>query len=305
MTRNRLLRLAAAGAAALMLAGCGGGEDPLANDEGGQSDAKMITVGSANFSENVLLAEMYAQALQAKDIEVTKKLNIGAREVYIPAVMDGSIDIMPEYTGNLLLYFSPKATETESSEVDAALREALPDKLTALDMSEAVDEDALVVRRETAEKYNLETIADLKPHASELVVGGSPEFRQRKAGLKGLTEVYGLEFAEFKTLDVAGPLTVEALKSGDVDVTQLFTTQSAIVENDFVVLEDPKHIHIAQNVVPLVRKDKLNDTVEQVLNDISAELDTKTLTELVRRIDVEHENAAAVAKDFLSGSGLV
>lgn len=306
MTRNRLFRLAAGAAATLMLAGCGGGGDPLETDEGGgQSNPKTITVGSANFSENVLLAEMYAQALQAEGMQVNKKLNIGAREVYIPAVMDGSIDLMPEYTGNLLLHFDEKATETASDEVDAALHKALPDNLVALNKSEAVDEDALVVRRETAEKHNLETIADLKPIASDLVVGGSPEFRERKSGLKGLQEVYGLQFKEFKTLDVAGPITVEALKSGEVDVSQLFTTQSAIAENDFVVLDDPKHIHIAQNVVALVRKSKLNDTVEQVLNDISAELDTETLTELLRRVDVEHENAAAVAKDFLSKNGML
>lgn len=304
MTRNRVLRFAAAGAAALMLAGCGGG-DPLATGGSGDDSPKTITVGSANFSENVLLAEMYAQALRAEGLQVDTQLNIGAREVYIPAVMDGSIDIMPEYTGNLLLYFEPKATETESEDVDNALREALPDNLVALEKSEAVDEDALVVRRETAEKYDLETIEDLKPIASKLVVGGSPEFRERKAGLKGLQNVYGLQFAEFKTLDVAGPLTVEALKSGEVDVSQLFTTQSAIAQNDFVVLEDPRHIHIAQNVVPLVRKSELNDTVEQVLNEISAELDTETLTELVARIDVKHENAGAVARDFLAEHGLI
>lgn len=306
MVTTKLARLTAlCAAAAFTLAACGGSGDPLDAGGGEQSEEGTITVGSANFSENVLLAEIYAQALEAKGQKVEKKLNIGSREVYIPALQDGSIDLLPEYTGNLLLHFEPKATETESDTVYAALDGALPDDLSALDMSEAVDEDALVVRAETAKKYNLKSIEDLKPVAGKLVVGGSSEFRERKAGLKGLEEVYGLKFKEYKTLDVAGPLTVQALKGGDVDVSQLFTTQSAIPDNNFVVLEDPKHIHIAQNIVPLIRESKAGDEVKAVLNEISAKLDTEKVTALVRRIDVDKENADTVAKDFLTESGLI
>lgn len=306
MVTTKLARLTAlCAAAAFTLAACGGGGDPLDAGGGEKSEEGTITVGSANFSENVLLAEMFAQALEAKGQKVEKKLNIGSREVYIPALQDGSIDLLPEYTGNLLLHFKPKATETESDTVYAALDGALPDDLSALDMSEAVDEDALVVRAETAKKYNLKSIEDLKPVAGKLVVGGSSEFRERKAGLKGLEEVYGLKFKEYKTLDVAGPLTVQALKGGDVDVSQLFTTQSAIPDNNFVVLEDPKHIHIAQNIVPLIRESKASDEVKAVLNEISAKLDTEKVTALVRRIDVGKENADTVAKDFLTESGLI
>lgn len=305
MVKRKLAQLTALCASALVLAACGGGGDPLDAGGGEKSEDGTITVGSANFSENVLLAEIFAQALEAKGLQVDKKLNIGSREVYIPALQDGSIDLLPEYTGNLLLHFNPDATETEVDEVYAALEGALPDDLAALDMSEAVDEDAIVVRAETAKKYNLKTIADLKPIASELVVGGSPEFRERKAGLKGLQEVYGLRFKEYKTLDVAGPLTVQALKGGDVDISQLFTTQSAIADNNFVVLEDPKHIHIAQNIVPLIRESKASDEVKAVLNEISAKLDTEFVTALVRRVDVDKDNADLVAKDFLTDNGLI
>jgi osmoprotectant transport system substrate-binding protein len=302
-----LVKAVAAAAAAATIAACGGGggQNPLDTGGGSTPAAETIAVGSANFSENVLLAEMYAQALEAKGITVQRKFNIGSREVYIPALQDGSIDLLPEYTGNLYLYFKPDATETESEAVYAALRKALPTGLIVLDKSDAVDEDAVVVTEATAEKYDLESIEDLKPVASRLVVGGSPEFRERKAGLKGLEEIYGLKFKEFKTLDVAGPLTVEALKKGDVDVSQLFTTQSAITENDFAVLEDPKHIHIAQNVVPLIRESKATDTVKGTLDEISDELDTEELTELVARIDVDKENPETVAKDFLTDSGLI
>lgn len=306
MVTRKLVRLTALfTAAAFTLAACGGSGDPLDTGDDTTSDGATITVGSANFSENVLLAEIYAQALEAKGLPVEKKLNIGSREVYIPALQDGSIDLLPEYTGNLLLHFKPDATETESDAVYQSLKDALPKDLAALDMSEAVDEDALVVRAETARKYNLKSIEDLKPVASELVVGGSPEFRERKAGLKGLEEVYGLKFKEYKTLDVAGPLTVEALKGGDVDISQLFTTQSAIPDNNFVVLEDPEHIHIAQNIVPLIRESKASDKVKAVLNEISAKLDTELVTEFVRRIDVDKENADTVAKEFLTENDLV
>jgi osmoprotectant transport system substrate-binding protein len=302
-----IAKAVAAATAAAVIAACGGGEGQNPLDTGGGSTpaARTIAIGSANFSENVLLAEMYAQALEAKDVTVQRKFNIGSREVYIPALQDGSIDLIPEYTGNLYLYFKPAAPETESEAVYTALGKALPKDLIVLDKSEAVDEDAVVVTSATAEKYDLESIEDLKPVASRLVIGGSPEFRERKAGLKGLEEVYGLTFKEFKTLDVAGPLTVEALKKGDVDVSQLFTTQSAITENDFVVLEDPKHIHIAQNVVPLIRESKATDTVQETLDAISDELDTEELTKLVARVDVDKENPETVAKDFLTKSRLL
>lgn len=305
MLTKRLAQLAAAGAAATLLTACGGGGDPLSEDSGDKPAQETIAVGSANFPEAILLGELYAQALQANGVQVEKKLNIGSREVYIPAVQDGSVDLVPEYTGNLLLHFDKEAQETEAEPVEAALRKALPDDLITLDKSQAVDEDAIVVSKKTAERYNLKTIEDLKPIAGELVVGGSPEFRERKAGLQGLEEVYGLQFKEYKTLDSAGPITVEALKSGEVDVSQLFTTQSAITANDFVVLEDTKHIYIAQNIVPLIRESKASDQVTSVLNEISAALTTENVTELVYRIEVDHENPDAVAKDFLTKQGLI
>jgi len=303
---SRRLLISLAATVSLLLTSCGGGTDPLAGDSAGdEPSGDTIAVGSADFSESILLGQMYSQALSAKDVKVEEKLNIGSREVYIPAVEDGSIDLMPEYTGNLLLYFDPESVEADSADVFAALQEKVPSGLTVLEKSEAVDEDAVVVTRETAEQYDLESIEDLAAIDDQLVIGGSPEFRERKAGLKGLEEVYGLEFKEFKSLDVAGPLTVEALKSGDVDVSQLFTTQSAISQNDFVVLDDPEHIHVAQNVVPLIRESKASDTVVSVLNEISAKLDTETLMELVARIDVDKENPDAVAKDWLTDNGLL
>jgi len=288
----------------LTLTACGGGsEDPLEGGSSGDSGGT-ITVGSANFPEAVLLGEMYAQALEAKDIEVERNLNIGAREAYIKAIEDGSVDLLPEYTGNLLLFYEKSSSETDEDKVYEQLQGALPEELTALEMSEAVDEDAVVVTQETADKYKLESIEDLAPIADKLVVGGSPEFRERQAGLRGLEDVYGLSFAEFKTLDVAGPLSIEALNSGEVDITQLFTTQSAIESNDFVVLDDPKNIAIPQNVTPLIRTDALTDEIEQTLNAVSAELTTDELAGLVKRLEVDKDSPVDVAADYLKEKGL-
>ena len=290
--------------ATLTLTACGGGDDPLASDSGGGEEGGSVTVGSANFPEAVLLGEMYAQALEAKDVEVQRNLNIGAREAYIKAIEDGSVDLLPEYTGNLLLFYEKSSSETDEQKVYDQLQDALPQELTALEMSEAVDEDAVVVTQETAKKYDLESIEDLAPVADQLVVGGSPEFRERQAGLRGLEDVYGLKFAEFKTLDVAGPLSIEALNSGEVDVTQLFTTQSAIESNDFVVLDDPKNIAIPQNVTPLIRTDALTDEIEQTLNAVSAELTTDELAGLVKRLEVDKDSPVDVAADYLKEKGL-
>ncbi|HEY8457799.1 MAG TPA: ABC transporter substrate-binding protein [Actinopolymorphaceae bacterium] len=299
--------LAALTVGVLALAGCGSGNDPLREDTEQQNTSESgdsIIVGSANFPEAVLLGEIYAAALEAHDVDVQRKLNIGAREAYIKALEDGSIDLVPEYTGVLLQYFDKEATAAKPDEVYAALQEAVPDEFMVLEKSSAEDKDAVVVTRETAEKYDLKTIADLAPHAKDLVLGGPPEWKTRPTGVPGLKEVYGAEFKSFIPLDVAGPVTVAALKGGRVDAANLFTTQSAIEQNDFVVLEDPKLLFTAQNVVPLISKDKASETVVDTLNGISAKLDTPTLRDLVARVEVDKEDPATVAKDWLTENGL-
>jgi osmoprotectant transport system substrate-binding protein len=272
-------------------------------DADGGGDAGSIVVGSANFPENQLLAEIYAGALEKSGVTVTKKLNIGSRETYIPALQDGSIDLIPEYTGVLLSYFDQQATATSSDDVYAALPGVLPASLIVLKMSTAEDKDAVVVTKATAAKNKLTTIADLAPVAGTMVLGGPPEWATRSTGVPGLEKVYGLKFKEFKALDTAGPLSVNALKNGQVDAVNLFTTQSAITENDFVVLEDPKSLFAAQNVVPLINKEKATDEVKKALDAVSAKLDTDTLRDLVAKVEVEKADAADVAAEFLKTIG--
>lgn len=286
---------------ALSVSACGG-SDPLGTTDKA-ADGKTVVVGSANFPESELLAEIYAGALEKSGVTVTKKLNIGSRETYIPALQDGSIDLIPEYTGVLLSYFDQQATATSSDDVYAALPGVLPASLIVLKMSTAEDKDAVVVTKATAAKNKLTTIADLAPVAGTMVLGGPPEWATRSTGVPGLEKVYGLKFKEFKALDTAGPLSVNALKNGQVDAVNLFTTQSAITENDFVVLEDPKSLFAAQNVVPLINKEKATDEVKKALDAVSAKLDTDTLRDLVAKVEVEKADAADVAAEFLKTIG--
>jgi osmoprotectant transport system substrate-binding protein len=299
--------------ALVSLAACGGGgnkNDVFAtgssssSSSGASSGGSSITVGSANFPESQLLAEIYAGALKAKGVNVNTKLNIGSREVYIPALKDGSIDLIPEYTGVLAQYFDKNAKATDSEGVYKELQAALPSTLTVLDKSAAEDKDSVAVTKATADKLKLKSIADLSGKSQNLVLGGPPEWKTRETGVPGLKKVYGLEFKSFKPLDAAGPLSVQALKNGQVDAANIFTTDPSIPANHFVVLEDPKHLFAAQNVVPLITKAKVSDTVSGALNGVSAKLDTKTLTDLLAKVVTDKQDADKVAQEWLKANGL-
>ena len=304
MNRTRIALALAASAAMLAVAACGSSSDPLAS--GGSTSAAgagTITVGSANFPENVILAEIYAGALSAKGITVKKTLNIGSREIYIPALQDGSIDLIPEYTGVLAQYFNKDVKATDADGVYAELKTALPATLTVLDKSTAEDKDAVVVTKATADKFNLKTIADLQPVAKDMTLGGPPEWKTRPTGVPGLKKLYDLDFKTFRPL-AAGVSLSDWLKNGQVDAANLFTTDPFIAANDFVILDDPKSLFAAQNVVPLITKSKVNDTISAALNAISAKLDTATLGALVKEVVVDKKDPAAVAKEFLTNNGL-
>ena len=305
MNRTRIALALTASAALLAVASCGSGSDPLASGGStGKAGAGTIVVGSANFPENALLAEIYAGALSAKGITVKKTLNIGSRETYIPALKDGSIDLIPEYTGVLAQYFNKNVKATDADGVYAELKAALPATLAVLDKSAAEDKDAVVVTKATADKYNLKTIADLQPIAKDLTLGGPPEWKTRPTGVPGLKKLYNLDFKTFRSLDAGGPLSVQALKNGQVDAVNLFTTDPSIAANGFVILDDPKSLFAAQNVVPLITKSKVSPPLAAALNAISAKLDTATLGALVKEVVVDKKDAAVVAKEFLAKNGL-
>lgn len=300
-----------AASVALTLSACGSGsDDPMAGDSGDSGDGgASVTVGSANFSESALLAEIYAGALQAKDVEVTKRLNIGSREIYIEAVQDGSIDIVPEYTGVLRDYFlaaekAEAGTASDAQGVYDELVEAVPEGLEVGDYSQAEDKDALVVTQETADEYSLTEIGDLADVAGDLTLGGPPEWKTRRTGLPGLKDVYGVEFGSFTETDAGGPLTLKALTQGRIDAGNLFTTNPQIPANDLVVLEDPESLFGSQNIVPLMRSEVATEEVTTALNEVGEKLTTETLTDLVAQVDIDKEDPADVAEQWLAENDL-
>jgi osmoprotectant transport system substrate-binding protein len=265
----------------LMLAGCGS-SNPLGGG-GGSGDLKSIVVGSGDFPESKILAEIYAQALEANGFNVGRQLGIGSRETYIPALKDHSIDLVPDYTGNLLLYFDPASTVTTSDAVELALLRELPGDLSILTPSPASDTDTVTVTDATAKKWNLKSIADLAPHSGEVKFAAPSEFQTRPAGLPGLKANYGLDISPSNFVaisDGGGPATVRALVSGTVTAANIFSTSPAIPQNNLVILDDPKHNFLAGNVVPLVSSQKKSDALKKVLDAVSAKLTTADLTQL-------------------------
>jgi osmoprotectant transport system substrate-binding protein len=303
-----LRRAAAAGlavAAGLALAACGSsggsGGNPLAPKAGSNS----VVVGSANFPENELIAQIYSTALSASGVKVTNKFNIGAREVYYPEVKKGAITILPEYNGALLsTSVDTSSTARTTAQVDAALKAKLPSTMEILNPSPAQDKDSVTVTQAYAKQHNLKSIADLKPIEKNVVIGGPPEFKTRHDGLVGLKSNYGLTFKSFDPLDESGPITLKGLTSGKVQAADVFTTTPQIITDKLVSLSDPKFNFAAQNVVPLVYKKGVSTKVANLLNEISAKLTTSQLLQMDKQIVISHADYTTVASSFLKSQGL-
>ncbi|MEV0672778.1 ABC transporter substrate-binding protein [Mycobacterium sp. NPDC050441] len=304
MIRRKLLSaLTATVAATLTLSACGLNSDPLSSDGSGGSEGSGVIIGSADFTESQLIASIYSQALQAKGISVKEQFNIGSREVYLAALKDGSIDLVPEYSGALLSHLDPKSTASSTEAVITGLVSNMTPGITLLAPSGAQDKDVVAVTKATAEKYNLHKISDLAPVAGELVLGGPPEWKSRVQGVVGLRDVYGLNFKEFVSLDAGGTLTMTALTNGQIQAGDLFSTDPGLKANNLVALEDDKDLFAAENVIPLVKSAKQTETLTKALNAVSAKLTTDDL------IDMNAEaatgtNLSDIAKKWLADAGL-
>ncbi|MER6465601.1 ABC transporter substrate-binding protein [Streptomyces sp. NPDC048409] len=295
-------------AATALLAGCSSSDDsksdPLSDSKAG---GDTVVVGSNNFAESTLIADIYGEALKAKGVKVTYKPNIGSRETTYGLLKNGSISVLPEYNGALLAYLDPKATPKTVEETTKAIEAKLDSKLTLLDAAEAQDKDTVTVNATTAAKYKLtekSSIGDLKDIAKDLVIGASPEFQTRQQGLVGLKSVYGLEFKSFKALDAGGALTQAALKKNAVQAGDIFSTDPTITKEKFVVLQDPENLFGFENVQPLVYKSALNQTATDALNAVSAKLDTAALLDLDTQVSSGNKDPLEVAQAWLKKVGL-
>jgi osmoprotectant transport system substrate-binding protein len=268
-------------------------------------------VGSTNFPEQVILAELYGQALQAAGYPIERRLNLGSREIVAPALESGQIDLYAEYLATMLAFVTRNETRgsTDPAATRASLQEALkPKGITVLDYAPAVDTNGYVVTRATADRYRLAKLSDVAPMGSQLVLGGPPECPQRPFCQPGLQQTYGITFKEFKALDAGGPLTVAALDANQVDVGVLFTTDAAIASRGFVLLADDKHLQLADNVAPVVRDDllsKVGDDFRTTINNVSAKITTEELTNLNKQVGIDRKEPRDVAGAWLKEKGLV
>ncbi|SER05537.1 ABC transporter substrate-binding protein [Microlunatus flavus] len=311
MTVKRSLAALGLTITTLVLAACGGGSaNPLGSSappSGGASSGggAPIVVGSANFTESQVLGEVYAQALKAKGLDASTKPNIGSREVYIKALEDNSIQVVPEYTGNLLLYIDKSSTATTQDELASALPKALQaNNLKIGEISKAADQDVYVVTKDFSAKNNLTSLADLKNVSANMVLGGPSELAQRPYGPEGLKGVYGATLKQFKPYDSPAVKTKDML-DGKIQLGEYFTTDSAIADNGFVPLADPQSMILPQNVVPLMRGDVAdNPQVKAALDPVQAALTTEELTALNKQVDVGREDPDQVAAAWLKSKGL-
>lgn len=276
-------------AAGLVLSGCATSEDA--------SQTEAVVVGSQAYYSNEIIAEIYAQALEGAGYEVERKFQIGQRDAYLPELESGAVDLFPEYTGNLLQFYSPDASATEADEVYAALGEALPEGLSALAMSPATDQDSCNVTAEFAEANALVSLEDLVG-VEGLILGGAPELEERPYGPAGLLETYGVS-VEF---DATGDVTVDALLEGVVTMANVYSGDPRIAEFGLVTLADPQGLFLASNVVPIVSSDRASE-LALVIDPISKALTPEGLVALNLQSTKDEMSAADIAAGWLEANG--
>jgi osmoprotectant transport system substrate-binding protein len=302
--KGRLAALAAvAVGATVALAGCASG-DPLDEGSGdGAESSETIVVGSQDYYSNEIIAELYAQALEENGFTVDRQFRIGQREVYIPEIEDGAIDVFPEYTGNLLQYYVPDTTATTSDDVYAELEGALPDGLRVLEQSSATDQDSYNVTRAFSEANGVTSLADLADVSTPITLGGNSELESRPYGPEGLASVYGVEVGFTPIEDSGGPLTLKALVDDQVQMVNIYSADPNIAANDLVTLEDPEGLFLASNVVPVV-SDKVTDEIAEIIDTVSAALTAEDLVALNALSVNEQQSAEQIASDWLAEQSL-
>jgi osmoprotectant transport system substrate-binding protein len=312
-TRRAAARAASLIVLAAVCSGCmpGTSRGPPSGAHAAGQHAAVITVGSFDFPESVLLADMYGDALKAKGFPVRILPDLGSRELVDPALMNGLIQLVPEYAGSALQFISLGRLSATSDVMatNQALTELMADRGVVAGLPAAAqDANAIVVRTATASRYGLRSIADLARVAPRLAFGGPPECPGRAYCLPGLRRAYGLHFRAFVPLDAGGPLTLQALAARDVDVALLFSTDPSIPAQHLMVLADDRGLQPAENVTPLVSRDavaRYGAGLVAALNTVSARLDTVSLRALDAQVEIHGQDPRQVADSWLRAHGLI
>ncbi len=278
---------------------------------GTKSSVGTIVIGSTNFPEQFIVANLYGDVLQHAGFKVQIRPNLGARQEVVPALEHGALDLEPDYAGTLLLYLNPKAGKTANTlkaAIPALNKQLAPHGATVLKAAKAIDTNVFAITKATDRKYHLgkhPTLSSLKPIANQLVLGGPPECPQNATCEPGLEKVYGLHFKAFQSTDEAGPISVQALKTNRVQVCEFFSSDGNIVHNHFVQLVDNKHLQAADYLIPVIRKSVDTPKVAAALNALSAKLTTVALSNMNIKVNLQHESPATVAHNWLVGKGLI
>jgi glycine betaine/choline ABC-type transport system substrate-binding protein len=306
--RQRLRALAVAAALAALVAACSSTDS--GNGGSGGSAAKKVTVkqGSNDFTEQFILGEIYKQGLEKAGYTVQYQKGLGSREVVFPALESGQLDMYVEYAGSALQILAKKAPDKDADKVLADLTTFLATKgVKPLEQAPMEDKNALTVTQATADKYSLTTISDLAKVSDKLIMGGPPECKERATCFKGLQDAYGLQNLTFKSISQGG-LKYSALQNGDIQVALSFTTDGPIAKQNLVVLEDDKGVFPPDHAVPVVREQFLSSAgseFEQAVNKLSAAITTEEITKLNAKVDLDKEEPADVAGQWLQEKGLV
>jgi osmoprotectant transport system substrate-binding protein len=277
---------------------------PASASASSASSKPTIIIGSTNFEEQAIVSNIWADVLKKAGYPVTLEPALGTRAIVVPALEKGQIDLEPDYAASLLGFLHGGTPQPAGDNIATAVpadQKALAHYgVTVLPASKALDTNVFVVTQATARQYHLTTISSLKPNASKLTLGGPPECPTFAGCEAGLKKVYGLNFAGFKSLDEAGPLSVAALKNGEVQVVELFSSDGNVISNNFVALTDNKHLEGADYIVPVIRKSVATSGVANVLGSVDAKLTTAAISKLNLEVTQQQEAPAAVAQAWLN-----
>jgi osmoprotectant transport system substrate-binding protein len=268
-----------------------------------------IVIGSTNFEEQAIVSNLYGDVLTHAGYTVKVEPALGTRAVVVPALEQGQLDLEPDYAASLLAFLNGGVPLPAGNNIALAVP---ADKkflakfgATVLNPAPAIDTNVFVVTQATAKKYHLTTVSSLKSVASKLVLGGPPECPTNALCEPGLEKTYGLHFKSFKSLDESGPLSVAALKNGEVQVVELFSSDGNVVSNNFVALTDNKHLEGADHIIPVIRDSIDTPGVAKVLNALSAKLTTVAISKLNLLVTAQKENPVTVAQNWAQKEGLI